>query len=181
MYDKANQPFVIAVSTTSLEKDLKECELREKQLNEAMYSLVKVHDAFLMGGFCLDNDIDGKLTLKGGWEDAWLSIPGNTESNGSTYQPDRNPLIGSDPHGPGRPDRIFIKSRHFKLDKVELVGTEPYHLPRNKEKAITISKHYGILATLSPLDPPRPIPKEEEVAAEFLKEEWSVQFQENAQ
>lgn len=178
MYDKTRKAYVVSVGSTTLESGLKASELREKQLNEACLSMIDDGDAFLVGDFSLDNDIDGELTLKGGWRDAWLSIPGHTESNGYTYNPDKNPLIKEDPFGPGRPDRIFFKSRHYNLDRVELVGVEPYQLPRGP--AVTISSHYGLLAHLTPLDNPIPRAEPVLVAAMFKRTEWSVQFQESS-
>jgi hypothetical protein len=172
MHDKANKPFVIIVATTSLEKDLKESELRERQLNEACLSMAMAEDAFMIGDFNIDNDVDGELVFKGGWKDAWLSISGNTEANGCTYDPEKNPLIKADPFGPGRPDRLFFKSRNFQLDNVEVVG-------KVTPEAGAISKHYGLLAHFTQLD--RPNPKEESplVAVYFKRTEWSVQFQES--
>lgn len=177
MYDKLNQPYVICVATTSLEKGLKLTEFREKQLNEACLSMKDAENAFLLGDFSLDNDIDGDLELRGGWVDSWLAIAGNTESSGYTYDPEKNPLIKEDPFGPGRPDRIFFKSRHYNLDSVELVGVEPYQLPEGQ--AVTISKHYGLLAQFSLLDIPKPKVEPCIVSALFKRTEWSVQFQEN--
>ena len=179
MYDKRRKsPYVISVGSTTLESGLKESEVRERQLNEACLSMIDDGDAFLVGDFSLDNDIDGALLLKGGWEDAWLAIAGNTESNGYTYNPDKNPLIKEDPFGPGRPDRIFLKLRHYSLDRVELVGVEPYQVTQGP--AVTISSHYGLLAHLTPLDDPIPRAEPEIVAATFKRTEWSVQFQESS-
>lgn len=173
MYDKLNKPFVVCVSTTSLEQGLKAADYREKQLNEACLSMIDDVDAFLLGDMGLDNDIDGELTLQGGWMDAWLEIPGNTESNGYTYNPDKNPLIKEDPFGPGRPERVFFKSRHYKLDSVELMGTDTNE---------PISKHYGLLVQLSPLEEVKKVEsKPPLVSAIFKKTEWSVQFKQNNQ
>lgn len=180
MYDKQKQAYVICVATTSLESGLKAAGLRERQLNEACLSMVEDEDAFVLGDFSLDNDIDGELTLKGGWMDAWLSIPGNTEASGYTYNPEKNPLIKEDPFGPGRPDRIFFKTRHYKLESMELVGVEPYQLTGGA--GVTISKHYGLLVQLSPLDTPKPkVVEPPIISASFKRTEWSVQFQENSQ
>ena len=178
MYDKQKQPYVICVATTSLEEGLKASEVRERQLNEALLAMTADEDAFLLGDLSLDNDIDGELTLKGGWQDAWLKIPGNTETSGYTYNPEKNPLIKEDPFGPGRPDRLFFKTRHYKLDSVELVGVEPYQLPQGT--AVTISTHYGLFAQFSPLEVPDPKGESAIVSAFFNRTEWSVQFKESS-
>jgi hypothetical protein len=150
MNDKNNKPFIICIGTTSLEEDLKATEMREKQLNQACNSLKSAEDAFLIGNFCIDNDIDGDIVFKGGWKDAWLSIPGNTEESGPTYDPDNNPLIKGDQFGPRRPDRLYFKSRHFELKSIEVIGTQPYQPAQGAPT--TISKHYGLLVNLTPLD-----------------------------
>ena len=176
MHDKNNKPFVICVSTTSLEHGLKVSELREKQLNEACLNLRLVENAFLIGNMCIDSDVDGKLEFQGGWTDAWLSLPGNTEMNGYTYHPDKNPLIKNDPFGPGRPDRLFFKSRNYRLDWVELVGVEPHQL--SSGVGVTISKHYGILAQFTPLDEGKPKVESPIVSVLFQRGEWE-KFKEN--
>lgn len=179
MYDKQKQPFVICVGSTSLEQGLKVSEFREKQLNEACLSMIDDEDCFLMGGFGIDNDIDGELTLKGGWGDAWLDIPGNTESTGYTYDPDKNPLIKEDPFGPGRPDRLFYKSRHYKLDSMELVGNSHPSAASASAASVTLSTHYGLLTQFSPLDEMKPKAEHSILSALFNRTEWSVQFQES--
>ena len=178
MYDKQKTPFVICVATTSLEQGLKASEFRERQLNEACLSMEPADDCFMMGGFGLDSDIDGELTLKGGWEDAWMEIPGNVESTGYTYNPEKNPLIKEDPFGPGRPDRLFYKTRHYKLDFVELVGNA-YPDSSSAAASATVSTHYGLLTQFSSLDTVKPKAKPSLLSAIFNRTEWSVQFQES--
>ncbi len=150
MYDKQKQAHVISISTTILEQPLKNSEIRERQLNEAFLSLADDEDTFVIGNFCLDGDIDGDLTLRGGWKDAWLCVPGNTSDNGNTYDPAKNLLIGEDPFGASRPDRIFFKTRRYHLDSIEMVGMNSYQ-PKSGS-AIHASTHFGLLAQFSPLD-----------------------------
>lgn len=176
MYDKQKEAHVITVCTTTLEAGLKFSATREKQLNEAFLSLADDEDAFILGDFCLDDDIDGDLALEGGWKDAWLSVPGNTSSNGYTYDPDKNPLIKEDPHGPGRPDRIFFKTRRYKLDSIEVVGREPYTPARGS--AVTVSTHYGLFAQFTPTDQLLPSNESKLVSVVFNRTQWSLQFQE---
>ena len=167
MYDKQKKPFVICVATTILEPGNENVEYREKQLNEGFLSMVHDEDAFLIGTFSLDSKIDGEVNLQGGWVDAWLQIPGNTESTGYTYNPERNPLLMEDFSNPSRPDRIFFKTRQFKLESVELLGVEPYQLPQGV--GINISTHYGLLAQFSQLDVPKPKVEPVIVSAYFTK------------
>ncbi len=174
MYDKQKQAHVINISTTLLEQPLKDSEMRERQLNEAFLSLLDDEDAFIIGNFCLDGDIDGDLTLRGGWKDAWLCIPGNTSENGNTYDPEKNLLVKEDPFGAGRPDRIFFKTRRYKLDSVEVVGTSSFQ-PKTGS-AIHASKHFGLLAQFSPLDTLLPSTKPEMVACSFNRPQLSVDF-----
>lgn len=178
MFDRNNKPFVICIATTSLEKDLKATEMREKQLNQACSYLKNAEDAFLVGNFCLDHDIDGDLVFKGGWVDAWLSISGNTEFNGCTYDPDKNPLIKDDQFGPRRPDRLFYKSRHFQLDHMEIVGVEPLQGPGGS--TTSISKNFGLFAHLTALDRAKDKIEPPRVAVHFQRPEWTVKLQENS-
>lgn len=177
MYDKQKTPHVISICTTLLEEGLKESETREKQLNEGFLSLYDDEDAFVMGNFNLDNDIDGDVVLEGGWKDAWMSIPGNTAANGATYDPDKNTLVKEDPFGSGRPDRIFFKTRRYKLDSVEVVGKEPYQPTRGP--ALHVSTHFGLLAQFSPLDQLLPSPERSVVGCIFKRTQWSLQFQQS--
>lgn len=179
MYNKQKEAHVITVCTTTLEAGLKNSLTREKQLNEAFHSLTDSEDVFILGDFCLDDDIDGDLTLEGGWKDAWLSVPGNTSSNGYTYDPDKNPLIKEDPHGPGRPDRIFFKTRHYKLDSIEVVGRELYSPARGP--AVTVSTHYGLFAQFTPTDQLLPSNESKDVPVVFNRTQWSLQFQQQNQ
>lgn len=179
MYDKQKEPHVITVCTTTLEAGLKNSSTREKQLNEAFDSLADSEDVFILGDFCLDDDIDGDLTLEGGWKDAWLSVPGNSSSNGYTYDPNKNPLIKEDPHGPGRPDRIFFKTRRYKLDSIEIVGREPYSPAQGP--AVTVSTHYGLFAQFTPTDQLLPSNKSTDVSVVFKRTQWSLQFQQQNQ
>ncbi len=157
--DRMNKPFVICVATTNLESELKATDLREKQLNEGMLSMVEADEAFLMGNFHLDSDIDGQVHLRGGWMDAWLQVPGNTDSNGYTYDPRNNPLIKNDPFGPGRPTRFFFKTRTYELDSIEIVGVDA-----------NISMHYGLLAQLSLMDTLKPKHDQDILSAIFEKD-----------
>lgn len=174
MFDKQKQPHVINVCTTLLEQPLKASEVRERQLNEAFLSLVDDEDAFILGNFCIDSDIDGELTLRGGWKDAWLSLPGHTSSTGHTYDPDRNTLVKEDPFGAGRPDRIFFKTRRYKLDSVEVVGKDAYQ-PRSGS-AIHASTHFGLLAQFTMLDHLLPSTPPEMVGCIFNRPQLSVQI-----
>ena len=175
MYNKQKEAHVITVCTTALEAGLKNSSIREKQLNEAFLSLANDEDVFILGNFCLDSDIDGDLTLEGGWKDAWLSIPGNSNSNGDTYVPGKNPLIKEDPLGPGRPDRIFFKTRRYKLDSIEIVGQEPYSPSRGP--AVTVSTHYGLFAQFTPTEQVLPRSESTLVSVIFNRAKWSLEFQ----
>ena len=177
MYDKQKQPHVISICTTLLEEGLKKSEVRERQLNEGFLSLLDDEDSFVLGNCCLDSDIDGDLELRGGWKDAWLTIPGNTASNGNTYDPEKNALIKDDPFGPGRPDRIFFKTRRYKLDSVEVVGKETHQPVRGP--ALHASTHFGLLAQFSPLDQLLPSVEPSMVGCIFKRTQWSLQFQQS--
>ena len=157
MFDKAKNPHLLSVNTTQLEVGTQQSELREIQMNEILLSLASSEDSIVLGDFSL-LPVDGQVSIHGGWSDTWLAVSGNTEEDGATYVPARNPLIKNKDEPTGRPDRIFAKLRRYKLESVEVVGNED---------GAPISGHYGVLASFAQTDVPLPITTEEPVVCIF--------------
>lgn len=173
MYDKQKQPHIISFCTTRLEPGTEASEVRERQLNEALLSLMDDEDCFVLGDFNLMNEIDGEIHFNGGWRDAWLLVDGNTTKNGETHIPGTTPLNASSKDPRGRPDRIFFRARRYRMDSIEIVGKDPISGP-----GVHVSPHFGLLASFSALDPANFLPfnDQPEVACFFERPQWSLSF-----
>lgn len=158
LIDKQKQEHLLTIATTQLEVGVEPetLETREKQLNQALFCSQEYEDCIIMGDFSLIDAIDGQVHLAEGWKDAWLALPGNTAETGHTFDPANNTLIKEKSLPSFRPDRIIYSTRRYKLDAMELVGTNV-----DPSIGLHISNHYGLLATFSLLDnasflPPKP-------------------------
>ena len=171
MYDKQKGAHVVSLCTTHLEEGREASEIREKQINEALLSLMGDDECFVSGDFSLLHSLDGELHLNGSWMDAWVVANGHTGERGDTYA---NPLLKEDKYPSGRPDRILFKVRRYKLDSVEVVGKDPA-----RGSGVHISTHFGVLAAFSLLDPTSYLPPGEqtEVACFFERAQWSLSFE----
>ncbi|KAF1331565.1 Endonuclease exonuclease phosphatase family protein, partial [Globisporangium splendens] len=93
------------------------------------------------------------LGLPPGWRDLWLSVAGNTEENGITFDGKTNSLVTSHAFQsrldrmfffPGESQRdAFAASSASILDSIELVGKEQI------SDGLWPSDHYGLLASFS--------------------------------
>ena len=166
MYDKQKKPHVIPICSTHLEPGVDTSEQRELQLNESFLSQVENRDSFIAGGFNLVDSIDGELQLEGGWNDAWLTVPGNTTENGYTCISEAKSKKKEDEFGSQRADRIFFKSVRYKLDAVEVVGK-----PMAGASA-SVFPHFGVLASFSHLDVLRRSNPDSEVPCVFKRPKW---------
>ena len=147
--DKQKQEHLLTVSTTQLEVGVEPetVDIREKQLNQALFFSRDYEDFILIGDLSIIDAVDGKLRLNSPWKDAWLELPGNTEDNGHTFDPANNSLIKEKSLPSFRPDRIIYNTRRYKLDSMEVVGTE-----LDPSLGLHISNHYGLMATFTLLD-----------------------------
>jgi endonuclease/exonuclease/phosphatase family metal-dependent hydrolase len=109
--------------------------------------------------------------LPNSWIDLWLSIPGNTEENGYTYDGKKNGLVSNHSYQ-NRFDRMYFypgqafqskknptlstrtiqlktgETKHF-LKKIEMIGQEPIQTLQVEKKNPYLwpSDHFGLLAT----------------------------------
>ncbi|KAG3002959.1 hypothetical protein PC128_g22453 [Phytophthora cactorum] len=127
--------FLNASSTTDDEKKLvktKGRELRGEELEQ--------------GG---EEEVDlATMGLPGGWKDLWLSVPGNTEENGYTFDGTRNTLVTSRSFR-SRLDRMYFYSApsdeaaRCVLDEIVVVGQQKI------ADGLWPSDHFGLLSTFS--------------------------------
>ncbi|KAG7381553.1 hypothetical protein PHYPSEUDO_005936 [Phytophthora pseudosyringae] len=127
--------FLSAASTTDDEKKLvarKGKELRGEELDRDDGEEV---DLATMG-------------LPGGWKDLWLSVPGNTEENGYTFDGSRNTLVTSRSFR-SRLDRMYFYSAPGEvagrcvLDEIVIVGQQKI------ADGLWPSDHFGLLSTFT--------------------------------
>ncbi|RLN62492.1 hypothetical protein BBJ28_00012490 [Nothophytophthora sp. Chile5] len=97
---------------------------------------------------------DATMGLPGGWKDLWLSVPGNTEENGYTFDGTRNTLVTSRAFR-SRLDRMYFyrgsgsssgeasAPTTCKLDSILIVGQEKI------AEGLWPSDHYGLLSTFT--------------------------------
>jgi hypothetical protein len=147
--DKQKQPHVLTIATTQLEVGVtSQCqEIREKQLNQALFFSQENEDVILMGDMSIIDAVDGHVSLSSPWKDAWLELPSSSPDTGHTFDPSNNTLIKVKTIPSFRPDRILYSSRRYKLDNVELVGMQV-----EPSIGIHLSNHYGLLATFTIMD-----------------------------
>ncbi|CAI5709080.1 unnamed protein product [Peronospora farinosa] len=84
--------------------------------------------------------------LPNGWKDLWLSVPGNTEENGYTFDGTRNTLVTSRSFR-SRLDRMYFYSAPTEeavkcvFDEIVIVGQEKI------ADGLWLSDHFGLLST----------------------------------
>lgn len=147
MNDKHKRRHVLTIATTQLEVGIEtEASItREKQMNQALFC-VHGEDCIVLGDFSIIDIVDGDIQYNGGWQDAWLSLNHSPEA-GNTFVPSSNTLIKAKDAPSFRPDMVIYKTRRYKLDSMEVVGTEV-----DEGLKTHISKQFGLLATFQLLD-----------------------------
>jgi len=120
---------------------------RELQLRETLQVLSPYDNVCVMGDMTGTADADGDVVLPSSWIDVWLSFPGNTDSNGYTYDQSKNPILALKRRGKSkilkaRCDRVFCKLSDFKLKEMRIVGDK---LTKSK---IVPSDHYGLFTVI---------------------------------
>ena len=82
--------FVIA--TTHLAYSGYNTRPREEQLRESVKIISAYDNVCVMGDLNIQDKVDGDVVLPSPWIDAWLSIPGNTDNNGYTWDRNKTPF-----------------------------------------------------------------------------------------
>ncbi|OWZ00268.1 hypothetical protein PHMEG_00028579 [Phytophthora megakarya] len=87
------------------------------------------------------------MGLPGGWKDLWLSMPGNTDENGYTFDGTQNSLVTSRSFR-SRLDRMYYyaapgKASVCQLDQIVIVGQQKI------AEGLWPSDHFGLLSTFT--------------------------------
>lgn len=135
--------FVIA--TTHLEHSGTFAQLREEHLRESVKMLSTYENVCVMGDMNIEGQFDGDVILPWLWIDAWLTLPGNTNNNGDTWDQSRNPFIRK--HGESslkdRFDRVFCKLTDFKVKEMKIVGNN-----HTVKSGVLPSDHFGLFTVI---------------------------------
>ena len=138
--------FVIAV--THLVHGRANTLQRELQLRETLQVLSSYDNVCVMGDMNIKSgkaEVDGVVVLPLSWIDVWLSLPGNTEGNGYTFDQSKNPFAPPKRSGiatKARFDRVFCKLSDFKVKEMRIVGDK-----MTKSKIVP-SDHYGLFTVI---------------------------------
>ncbi|POM74140.1 Hypothetical protein PHPALM_8942 [Phytophthora palmivora] len=88
------------------------------------------------------------MGLPGGWKDLWLSVPGNTDENGYTFDGTCNSLVTNRSFR-SRLDRMYLyttpseKATAFVFDQIAIVGQQKI------AEGLWPSDHFGLLSTFT--------------------------------
>ncbi|XP_078361126.1 5'-tyrosyl-DNA phosphodiesterase-like [Oculina patagonica] len=141
-----NVRFVIAV--THLAPAGKDTRLREAQLKESFQIISGYDNVCVMGDLNIEDKTDGDIVLPSPWIDAWLSIPGNTDSNGYTWDRSKTPFASvlrrtvNATSYQARLDRVLCKMSDFKVKDMRIVGDKV------TKSGILPSDHFGLFTAI---------------------------------
>lgn len=143
--DTRNSSYVsFTIATSHLESMAYTTKEREAQLQQSLKILSEYEDVCIMGDLNLELKVDGEIQLPMPWNDAWLSIPGNSHENGYTWDTamNSNAQVSEPNTTKDRFDRVFCKLLNFSVGNMHVVGTEPYN-------NVYLSDHFGLFTNLS--------------------------------
>lgn len=126
-----------------------ECFLNAPTTTDDEKGLVRQKDKELRGeDIKRANDEMATLGLPGGWIDLWLSVPGNTDENGYTFDGTRNALVTSRSFR-SRLDRMYFYSASNNeapkcvFEEIMIVGQQQI------ADGLWPSDHFGLLSTFT--------------------------------
>ena len=141
-FSSAEAGFVIA--TTHLAYSAYNTRLREEQLKESIKIISAYDNVCVMGDLNIEDKVDGDIILPSPWIDAWLSIPGNTDNNGYTWDRSKTPFTSvikksvNATSYQARLDRVLCKLSDFKVKEMRIVGDKV------TKSGIVPSDHFGL-------------------------------------
>ena len=138
--------FVIA--TTHLAYAGYNTRLREAQLKESVKIISSYDNVCVMGDLNIVYKVDGDVVLPSPWIDAWLSISGNSESNGYTWDRNKTPFASvlkstvDSISYQMRLDRVLCKLSDFKVKEMRIVGDKV------TRSGVLPSDHFGLFTVI---------------------------------
>ena len=145
-FSSAEAEFVIA--TTHLAYSAYNTRLREEQLKESIKIISAYENVCVMGDLNIEDKVDGDIILPSPWIDAWLSIPGNTDNNGYTWDRSKTPFTSvikksvNATSYQARLDRVLCKLSDFKVKEMRIVGD------KMTKSGILPSDHFGLFIVI---------------------------------
>ena len=138
--------FVIA--TTHLKHSGYNTRIREEQFKESFKIISAYDNVCVMGDLNIEDRVDGDVVLPSPWIDAWLSIPGNTDNNGFTWDRSKTPIASvlestlNATSYQARLDRVLCKLPDFKVKEMRVVGD------KLTKSGILVSDHFGLFTII---------------------------------
>jgi len=123
-------------------------KLREEQLKESIKIISAYDNVCVMGDLNIEDKVDGDIILPSPWIDAWLSIPGNTDNNGYTWDRSKTPFTSvlkksvNATSYQARLDRVLCKLSDLKVKEMRIVGDKV------TKSGILASDHFGLFTVL---------------------------------
>jgi len=139
-----NITFVIA--GTHLAYSLEGTRLRELQLQESLKVLSRYENVCVMGDMNIEDKVDGDVVLPSSWIDAWLSLPGNIDSDGFTWDRNKSPFASmrnvNATSYQARLDRVLCRLSDFKVKEMKVVGN------KLTKSGLLPSDHFGVFMVI---------------------------------
>ena len=141
-----NVTFVIA--GTHLAYNPEGTRLRELQLQESLKVLSSYENVCVMGDLNIEDKVDGDVVLPSSWIDAWLSLPGNIDSDGFTWDRNKSPFASvlkrtvNATSYQARLDRVLCRLSDFKVKEMKVVGN------KLTKSGILPSDHFGVFTVI---------------------------------
>ena len=123
-------------------------KLREEELKESVEIISDYDNVCVMGDLNIEDKVDGDIILPSPWIDAWLSIPGNTDNNGYTWDRSKTPFTSvikksvNATSYQARLDRVLCKLSDFKVKEMRIVGDKV------TKSGILPSDHFGLFTII---------------------------------
>ena len=126
--------------------------LREEQLKESFQIISDYNSVCVMGDLNIEDKVDGDIVLPSPWFDAWLSIPGNSNNNGYTWDRSKTPFASvikrtvNAVSYQARLDRVLCKLSDFKVKEMRIVGD------KMTKTGVLPSDHFGLFTVMQRLE-----------------------------
>ena len=140
--------FRFVIAGTHFEHAGERTRLRELQLQESLKVLSRYANVCVMGDLNIEDKVDGDIVLPSSWIDAWLSLPGNTDSNGLTWDRSKTPFASvlkrtvNATSYQARLDRVLCRLSDFQVKEMRVVGD------KLTKSGILPSDHFGVFTVI---------------------------------